>query len=79
MKQIFKTTDFNLATTLTALGCPMIEMEKINNSKRVEFVFEENEDLKNLIDQYWSSNLQIEPKTFCMQQKVLKSQLYHYL
>ena len=79
MKTTFRTSDFSLATTLTTLGYQIKEMDRTKDPKRVEFIFEKDEDLDDFVEKFWANALQIEPKSFCMQQKAIKSQLYHFI
>ena len=77
MKDEFQTTDFGLATTLSALGFSVKDLDKSKDPRRIRFVFEKTNELDEAIQKFWSNDVRIEPKEFCMQQKALKSQLYH--
>lgn len=77
MKETFQTTDFSLAATLATFGVPVCGLDRGVDPRRVHFVFEKTADTEQLIEDFWGNKLKVEPKTFCMQQKSLKSQLYH--
>ncbi|MCT4592545.1 MAG: DUF5659 domain-containing protein [Candidatus Gracilibacteria bacterium] len=77
MKENFQTTDFSLAVTLLTLGYPIKKLDRDEDPRRVKFIFDQNDNIQKSIDEFWCDNLSVEPKKFCMQQKFLKSQLYH--
>lgn len=70
----FQTSDFPLATTLVALGFKMEYIDK--SSERAEFCFNRVDGLDEVVQWFWRDEVRIEPKLFCMNQKILKSRLY---
>jgi len=71
----FQTSDFPLSTTLISNGFKLDHIDRSDIS-RVQFCFERSEELDENVQAFWRGDLRIEPKTFCVNQKLLKSQLY---
>ena len=68
-------TDLNLAATLTAIGYKLIDLDR-TNSKRVAFIFEYNEKIKQSINDYWNNEIKLSALTLFNAQKLLKNRLY---
>lgn len=73
LDQDFITTDLCLANTLS-MAFPLSKAERRGN--RVFFCFSDTPELQLYIEQYWADKLQIEPKRFFNQLKLMKSYLY---
>lgn len=71
----FKCSDFPLAVSLLCLGFQLEHIDR-SNLKRAKFCFKKSDELDDAVNAFWHGQLKIEPKIFCMNQKVLKSQLY---
>lgn len=70
----FETSDLPLATTLTALGFPLQELDA-SDPIRVIFKFFQDENLKNTVSAFWQNELRVEPKTFSNAQRELKARI----
>ena len=70
----YKTTDLNLAVVLS-LNFPIKEL--INNNGRGTFVFENTEELNDLVKDYWNRQLSIEPQALFDALKTIKNRLYN--
>lgn len=71
-----KTSDFNLAIFLFAKDVPLLSIESTSNSKKSTFVFQETQDTKNLIDNFWLRKESIEPSKLLIAERELKRRLY---
>ena len=72
----FETQDFSLATTLHALGFPL-ELLNRENPNRVGFCFKQTDELNNTVELFWKDEIVLNPKTFYLNQKILKNRLYN--
>jgi len=72
----YKITDLNLASILTTLGHTIKRLDK-ENSRRVIFVFEDELEIQNVIGNYWSGALSVDPRKLFDNQKMLKSRIYN--
>ncbi len=72
----YETTDFPLATTLHTLGFTLEQLSR-ENPKRVAFCFNQTDELKKTVELFWEDQIKVNPKTFCLNQKILKSRLYN--
>jgi len=74
MESFYRTTDLALAAAVSMF----VPIEDINrqNPRRVEFIFERNSKLEKLLKRYWNNQLEVEPKKYFNQLKILKSRLY---
>ncbi len=68
-------TDLNLAATLTALEYKLISLDR-SNAKRVGFVFEDSQEIKQSINDYWDEKIELPALTLFNAQKLLKNRLY---
>jgi len=74
MKNIYSTSDLNLATTLSCLF-PIVNINR-TDSRRAEFEFEDTEELNNVIFQYWNNELSLNPREVLSALKEIKNRLY---
>lgn len=74
---VFKTSDFTLATTLS-LYFPIVAVDKID-SRRVEFSFQRSAKLGDIITQFWTYAIEVEPQKFVSQMKMIKTRIYSLL
>jgi len=73
-EQLYATSDFPLVASLS-LFVPIIRLDA-SNAGRVEFYFEQTEQLTALMNDYWNGTLRVEPKQFFNQIKTIKSRIY---
>ena len=76
-EQIYKTSDFTLATTLS-LYFPIVTVNKID-SRRVEFSFQQSPELNDILTQFWTYAIEVEPQKFVSQMKMIKTRIYSLL
>lgn len=74
-KEKYWTSDFHLATTLLACGCPVLELDA-TDARRVKFGFIKTIELNRLVGEFWAGNISINPKILFNAQKELKARLY---
>lgn len=67
--------NLTLATALLYRGFPLLGMDKSNPSK-AKFQFDDNQEVKKVIQDYWSGSLLCEPRALMAAQKELKGALY---
>ncbi len=70
-----KLTDFDLAVTLICMGCILETIDEESKGK-LTFVFKDDEDIRDAIEQYWSNKLLVSPLEFSNARKNLKSRMY---
>lgn len=71
---LYQTSDIGLATAIS-LYFPVDSFDK-SNPQKVIFNFKRHAGLDNLIQNYWSKKLLIEPQTLFSQLKSIKTRLY---
>lgn len=71
----FITSDLNLTTVLVTSGFQLERFEKVQ-SKKAQFYFLRTEQLQQVVDQYWRSELRIEPQDLFNNLKSLKNRIY---
>ena len=74
INQNFGTSDLPLAAVLS-LYFP-IESVNRSNPHRIEFEFENNPRLQNILQEYLQSRLRVEPKQYFYQLKTLKARIH---
>ena len=73
--QQIKVSDLALAASIS-IYYPIEAIDRPPNSNRCFFLFEKNEELKTLIDNYHKGEMRVEPARFFNQIKIIKSRLY---
>ncbi len=74
MSPYFQTSDFPLAITLTSFGFRLDCLDR-TSPNRVEFCFIREERLDEVVQDFWQGKLQIEPRSFYANFKLLKNRL----
>ena len=74
-RQQYTTSDTSIAATLSVLGHEVVSLETEKRGK-ILFVFNDNVDLRENIDKYWSHELKIDPMAFSQALKQLKGRLH---
>lgn len=79
MKPIIKTTkevqDMGVTAASIATGLKPIKLVRVNKQK-VLFIFEDTAELREVIQRYFSFNLQVDAQTMFNALRSLKSQIY---
>lgn len=70
----FRTSDFSLSCALITLGCKLENLDRTNH-ERIDFCFNHSQQLDLLVQNFWSDSLQVNPRLFAMNHKLLKSRL----
>ncbi len=71
----YRTNDLALAGAIS-LWYPLAAIDKENPSK-VVWIFEKDQLLLGLLEQYWRNELKVEPQAYFYQIKKLKNQIYN--
>ncbi len=74
-KNSFLTFDLGLVAALISTGFQLQDLNK-SNSKKVQFVFTESDDIKQAAEDYFSCNFQVDAQTYWNSVKALKSRMY---
>ena len=76
-KSLFQTDNLSLASTLRYFNFRICKVHKTSqNSRHVVFEFEEDEKLTQLVKDFWSEALLVEPQRFATTYKATKSFVY---
>lgn len=73
MKTFF-TTDFQISIVLSALGFKLIEIDK--SQPRFVFHFEDNPQIQDHIDKFYSGELSLDPRLVLMHTKLIKDRIH---
>ena len=79
-QDVFKTTDFILSVFLLYSGIKLVDLEALpndNNPNRKNFIFEKDDRLEELMNEYISTDPQISLKKFIATQRNLKRMIYN--
>ena len=71
----YRTSDFALASALS-IWYPVISLKKVSGSNKVEFEFEYDNEMHELVEQYWRGELSVDPQRYFQQLKVLKTRIH---
>ncbi len=74
VQQFYKTSDLGLVTTLS-LYFPVRAIDR-SNPRKVLFLFDITDELNNLVDKFWRSEVIVEPQAFTNQMKNIKTRIY---
>jgi hypothetical protein len=72
--EVFGSSDLAQVATL-AMYFPIEAMDR-GKSGKVSFFFKRSAELDVLLEEYWRGDIQVEPKAFFNQVKIIKSRLY---
>ena len=72
-KDFYRTTDLALAAVLS-LSYPLDAIDRL--SRKSQFIFKREEGLDQLIENYWRGQVQVEPKAYFQELRVIKARLY---
>ncbi|KKS96369.1 MAG: hypothetical protein UV73_C0011G0041 [Candidatus Gottesmanbacteria bacterium GW2011_GWA2_43_14] len=73
----YSTDSISLAAFLLSEGCKFSGLERITPTK-VNFLFENSRQIQTLADNFWKSEVLVEPKKLLHALKDLKSLLYQF-
>lgn len=72
----FRTYDLALASALVSYGFSISGIEKTQYGGKSSFIFDKNKELDQVIQAYWSDQLQVNPKAYFDVLKHIKTRLY---
>lgn len=75
MSNEYRTSDFYLAATFLTLGMDLNGLDRANPS-RVEFRFNDTDDRRQYVRDYFAGKLRVNPAQFAAAIKALKAELY---
>jgi hypothetical protein len=73
--KLFSTSDLGLASSLISTNYTLINLNKLN-PKKVLFIFQKDDGIDEVIEDYWSDNLQVSARSYFDNIKMLKSRVY---
>lgn len=73
--QPFATFDLGLSATLTSLGYKLLDLDK-SNPRKVQFLFMSEDSLEEAVESYWSDHLEVNPRAYFDNLKMLKNRIY---
>lgn len=71
----YKTSDLALSAALVVVGHELVSLDR-SLKPRVAFLFSRNESIDKHIQDYWSDQLVVNPKSYFDALKHLKSRIY---
>lgn len=71
----FITYDIGLAASLVTLGYTLWDVDK-TNLKKSQFIFNRDEHIDKMINNYWDDKLTLPARSLLDNQKMLKNRLY---
>lgn len=74
-KKKYFTFDLGLTNALVSLDFELLELDK-SNPKKVKFIFEDSQELNEVVAAYWGDRLPINARTLFDNQKMLKNRIY---
>ncbi len=75
MDKTYKTTDFDLVTTLTYFGNLVKGIEVNPKDKRATFYIKQDENLQNTIEAYFKKEIRVEPQGYRQSYRYVKNLL----
>lgn len=75
MNEDFKTYDLGLAAALVTKGYKLLKLNR-DNPRKVEFIFEDDALLSEVVNEYWDDKLLISPRKLFDNMKMLKNRIY---
>jgi hypothetical protein len=76
IQKLFETSSFPLASYLIYLGFNLWGIKNDKRKRKKIFVFERNDNLEQVLETYWRKLARVEPESFWLAEKILKSRLY---
>ena len=74
MEKEYKTSDLALAAVIS-LWVSIDRLEKVD-TRKVNFVFPNTEQLQKIVDGFWKKKLQVEPQDYFAAMKQLKNMIF---
>ncbi len=71
----FYTYDLGCSSALISAGFKLVELDK-SNLKKVQFIFQLEEGIEKVVDDYWADRLEVKARTFFDNTKMLKNRIY---
>lgn len=75
--QYFYTSELALSAALSCLGFQLISLQRqTTGNGRVNFTFEQSDELNSAVEDYWSDTARVSPKKYFFSLRELKSRLW---
>jgi len=71
----YKTFDLSCAAALISAGFELVSLNK-TNPRKVQFIFNQEDCIEKVIDDYWTDKLKVNARTFFDNIKMLKNRIY---
>ena len=71
----YKTFDLSCAAALISTGFELVSLNK-ENPRKVQFIFDQEDSIKEVINDYWADKLLVNARTFFDNIKMLKNRIY---
>jgi len=75
MKNKISISDLCVASVLITLGYKLLKTDK-TNPKKVVFVFESDEAIQKVMNDYWNDEIKLPAQTLFNNQKMLKTRIW---
>lgn len=73
---VWTTYDLNCSAALLCAGFELITVDKGADRRKSLFVFKKQDRLEEIVELYWSDNLEVKAREFADTIKALKNRLY---
>ncbi len=74
-KNYFYTFDLGCSAALISVGFELVSLDK-ENPRKVRFIFERENSISEMVDQYFAGNLEVSARTLFDNIKMLKNRIY---
>lgn len=75
-RSLLGTQDMGLAIALLCKGYHLVDLKRADNSARITFRFQWQDDLHETAQAYWDGALQVDAKQYWQESRTLKTRLY---
>ncbi len=73
---IFGVFDLGCAVALMTAGFELLTLDRINNPKKIKFIFRSDQGIRKTADDFWDDKLEQKTRSFWDNAKNLKNRLY---
>ena len=73
---VFTTYDLGVSTALLCAGFELLSVDKNDNPRKALFIFQKEDGIEDVADQYFSDRLDVKARSFFDHLKALKNKLY---
>ena len=76
MENEYRTQSISLAAFLSLMGYPLIDVVNTGMGTKSMFVFEDSEELQNMIKAFWNETELVSPQRYFSELRSVKARLY---